>query len=654
MIVFAVIAAAIFITGRALTAVLWRRLDGDRAWDETTPCERAFAGAILGLALWLAVDWLLALTHTLTRTWLIGAAGVFVVTAAIVVVRTPIRRPRLDALSIAVLVPVALWLVFILWRGSVVPTDNHDALSYHLPKAVFMSQAHGWTQVVTGDARMVTLPINYEMLLADVLLLAGNDHLTEWIGTISYVVFLLGVGAVAERWWGRGRHTIAAVLLAAAAPVLLLHSGTDKNDLLLGVFAVGALLFGARWYARGGRMPWLLLIVTLAVGAGTKPNEAAILIGLAPFLLLRIVRLLRERKLTALDVALTVAVAAAAFILGGGMQYVFNVLHQQGAPLPLQVGSRKFGQTKPTEYGDWLNLLEFPLLLLIVPFSRHPEVWVPWRHDSWFWPRYEIYFSTFGVLMSLAVGALPLCVYRYRKDADAPTRAERMVFCAAAAIAFAVIVPVRFRPLGFFGTFTRYVVFVIPAIVGWTIAPRMRELWNRAEAKPAAVAAMIAFAAFFSLTAFDVARNDAFSPFKYAVDMARHPDQRRIFFNTDRAGLIVDRLAGPYDTIAVDASFDTWLYPAMGRDRTRRLEFIGPGPGPVVIPDDAQWVIVDRSWNAVWGNPHLTDLGKFWRWVTKGKPLPEDVRVLNALRRDPRFVEIYYHRSNQAVFRRRR
>ena len=654
MIGFAVIAAAIFITGWGLTAVLWRRLDGDRAWDETTPCERAFAGAILGLALWLAVDWVLALTHTLTRMGLIGAAAGFIVTAAIAVVRTRIRRPRLDALSIAVLVPVALWLAFILWRGSVLPTNNHDALSYHLPKAVFLADAHGWTQVVTGDPRMTTLPINYELLLADVLLLAGNDHLTEWIGTICYVVFLLGVGAVAERWWGRGRHIVAAVLLAAAAPVLLLHSGADKNDLLLGVFAVGALLFGARWYARGGRMPSLFLIVTLALGAGTKPNQAVILIGLAPFLLLRVVRLLRERKLTALDVALTGAVAAAAFILGGGMQYVFNFFHQQGAPLPVQFGSHKFGQTAPTEYGDWSNLLEFPLLLLLVPFCRSIEVWVPWRHDFWFWPHYEIYFSHFGPLMTIAACALPFCVYRYRKDADASTRAERMVFCAAAAIAFAVFVPVKFRPFGFFASFTRYIVFVIPAIAGWTIAPRMRELRNGAETKPAAVTAMIALSVFFSLTAFDVAVHDSFSPLKYAIDMARHPDKRQVWFNTDRAGLILDRMAGPYDTVAVDASFDTWLYPIMGKDRTRRIEFIAPGPGPVVIPDDAQWVLIDRSWNTVWGNPHLTDGGKFWRWSVRGKPLPEEVRVLNALRRDPRFVLVYEYRTNQAVFRRRR
>lgn len=646
MIGFAVIAAAIFITGWALASVLWRRLDGDQAWDETTPCERAFAGAMLGLALWLAVNWILALSHTFTRPSLIGAAAGFILAAAVAVLRMGIRRPRLDVFLLVVLVPVALWLAFILWRGTVLPPDSHDVLAYHLPKAVFMVRAQGWTEVVTGDPRMV-LPVNYELLLADLLLLAGNDHLTEWIGTISYVLFLIGTAAVVERWWGRGRHTAAAVLLAAAVPVLLLHSGADKNDLLVGDFAVGALLFGARWYARGGRMPWLLLIVTLAIGAGTKPHQAAILAGLAPFLLIRIVRLLRDRNLTVGDIALTCAVAAAAFLLGGGWQYAFNVLHQQGAPLPMQLGSHRFGQAMPIEYGDWSNLLEFPLMLLIAPFSYPAGVWVPWRRDFWFWPRYEIYFSNFGALMTVAVCALPLCVYRYRKNADAPTRTERMVFCTAATIALAILLPVRFRPLGLFAGFTRYVVFVIPAIVGWTIAPRVREL-----TKPMAVAAMIALAAYFSLTAFDVAVHDNFSPFKYAVDMARHPDKRLIWFNSLRAGIAVDRLAGPNDTIAVDSAFDTWLYPAMGKDRTRRLEFIAPGPGPVVIPDDARWVIVDRSWHAVWGNPHLTDMGKFWRWSNRGKPLPEDVRVLNALLHDPRFVLVYYHWSNQAVFRR--
>jgi hypothetical protein len=56
----------------------------------------------------------------------------------------------------------------------------------------------------------------------------------------------------------------------------------------------------------------------------------------------------------------------------------------------------------------------------------------------------------------------------------------------------------------------------------------------------------------------------------------------------------------------------------------------------------------------VWGNPEFTDFGGFWRYRGKGGATEQDLRVLKALRPDPRFELVYYNSSlNQAVFHRR-
>src|SRR3954467_7710310 len=90
--------------------------------------------------------------------------------------------------------------------------------------------------------------------------------------------------AFGGRWWRAGRGAIAACILAVAAtPLFLLHSGADKNDLMTAFFCGATLLWGARWFARGGRMPLLLAILSLALAAGTKQYGAAIGVGLAPF-----------------------------------------------------------------------------------------------------------------------------------------------------------------------------------------------------------------------------------------------------------------------------------------------------------------------------------------------------------------------------------
>src|SRR5207248_4515629 len=130
-------------------------------------------------------------------------------------------------------------------------------------------------------------PANYELLLSDVLMLTGTDHITEWISTFFYIGFLLATGAAVQRWFGRGLHVVAAVMVTAATPVLLLHSGADKNDLMTCFFAIAALMWGARWCVHGGRMPWLLTIASLVLAGGTKPHAAAVLAGLAPFMIVR-------------------------------------------------------------------------------------------------------------------------------------------------------------------------------------------------------------------------------------------------------------------------------------------------------------------------------------------------------------------------------
>jgi len=649
---FALLAAAIYAVGDLLLRVLWRRIDGDESFAETAPLERASYAFLLGISLWLAVNWALALTGTFTRATILTAAIAFIVAAAAIAyreLRGVTVHPSAWALA---LIPIGLWVVFILWRGSVVPPDSHDVMAYHLPKAVFIINAHGYHYFAAPDARISDFPANYELLLADVLLLAKSDRLTEWIGTISYILFLIVSGAVAERWWGRGVHVLACVVAVAMAPVLLLHSGADKNDLLTCFFAVIALLAGARWYARGGAMPWLLLIVSLAVGAGTKPHQAAILIGLAPFLIARIVTLLRERRIGAKAIAFTVAVSVIAFVLGGCIAYAFNVLHNRGAPIPMQVGSMGVGKATPVEYGDWANLWRFPFLLLEAPFASPTSVYLPWIGQWWFWPRYEIYFSNFGALFTILTLAIPLCVIRYRNAADPIIRRERLVYCTAAAIAFFLILPIKFRPLGFFGGFPRYVAFIVPAVVAWTLAPLFRELASRQRPRAAALV-MAALAVAFVIQAVEIGINDAFTPIDYALYCWRNPDAWPLTgMSARRACLVVDRVAGPDDVVAVDGSFDTWIYPAMGRQQSRPIEFVRHAGNRLMIPGNAKWLMVDQTWHVLWGNvPDLGHLNQAWQ----GTPTPEERATIDALLHDPAHWDLvyYYPRMNQAVFHRR-
>jgi len=644
MIGFVAVAASVLLAGYGVASWLWKRFGA----EEEAPFERATSAVVIGTALWIAANWILAITHLLTFTSLTIVTAAFAAGAAATLY---LRRftIHLTKKSLAIL-PVVVWIVFILWRGAILPPLSHDALAYHLPKAVMIMQAHGYETFRVADQRIVTLPANYELLLADVLILSGTDRLTEWLGTIAYIAMLILTGAFAERWWRADRAAIAASILAVAAtPLLLLHSGADKNDLMTAFFCGATLLWGARWCARGGRMSLFLAIASAALAIGTKPNGAAVAVCLAPFALMRIVREWRSTKFR--DVASMLIGGGLAFLLLGGASYIFAA-SSHVSPIGVQLGQRSGAGAESVTYGDWQNLWQVPYLALAEPFSRNDfAVWVPWRHEGWFWPRYEIYFSSAGPLFTVLVLLLPIAVIKLRRRGESATATERNVASMCAALASIIVLPTAMRPLGFFaGAFIRYCAFVIPIVVCWTVVPAYLYL-SAPERRRLAIIATAGLALFFVVEAADNAINDNFAPLDYALAMRSDPTSRMPYFDKRRAANIVDRVAGPADTIAIDGAFGAWVYPAYGPQLTRSIVYLNRESTPDSIPIRARWVIVDRSWNVTWSNPRFTDMGKFWRYIGHGSPSADDVRLLNLLLHDARFRLIYYEpRMNQAVF----
>jgi hypothetical protein len=512
-----------------------------------------------------------------------------------------------------------------------------------------MMRAHGFEHFVAPDLRIGTLPANYEMLLADVMILTGSDALTEWIGTATFLLFLVAAAAVARRWMAGTAGTIATVLVTASAPVVLLHSAADKNDLLIAFLGLAALLFGARWCVHGGRTSAAIAITAAILGVGTKPNAAAIAAGLLPFALWHIVRVVRERRLGVQDVVLTVAFVAGVFLLCGGWSYISN---WTAAPSPGVSSAR--GQLVPAMapmvYGDWFNWWQVPWLLLTIPFSRTVNgVWAPWAHEYWFWPHYELYWSHYGYAFTIGVLLLPVVLWRYRSLPN-ERRAERRIATAAGVLAVAIMLPVASRPIGLYGTYPRYMLAALPLLFAWTFAPLADELWQRRRA--AALSVLGVLTAGFVYAAALCAERDSFAPLEFVVWAARNPGTRMIPFMNGRAGSVVDRRAGAHDTIAVEGAFETWVYPAYGAALSRPVVFLPREATPADIPAAADWVMIDRSWNTIWPDT-MRDMGDGWKQLAHGKASAPELRLFELLRLDPRFRLVYRNeRFNQAVFRR--
>ncbi len=311
------------------------------------------------------------------------------------------------------------------------------------------------------------------------------------------------------------------------------------------------------------------------------------------------------------------AAGVAAAIPLGVWPYVVNLATFHKLALPPQ-------QPGAGDYGDWSNIWQYTAMVVIHPFGDPNFVWNPFRGGMWWWPSNDVWMSHFGAIFSVLIVAVAPCVVVFRKRG---ARVERSVASLAAAAIYVLVLPLHGLPIGFFSTYARYVVFVLPVVAAWTVSPLSIVLERHLGKARALALVAVALVADVGTTKsfFDFGVHDAYAPIEYVGMMMDHPESRTPFIRQNRAASAFDSFAGPNETVAFDLGFDTWVYPAYGAAFTRHVEFLKPTSGEVAIPDDAGWVIVDRTWNIFFGHPDFVDMSKAYL-LGQGKPTDDDLQ----------------------------
>ncbi|HEV8269095.1 MAG TPA: hypothetical protein VGR00_12710, partial [Thermoanaerobaculia bacterium] len=149
--------AAAFVAGVGLSRLFWSL---EPRAEAPGPFERALSVGLLSISAWVASNWALALTSNLTAGGLVVSGVAMAGIGSVLVARfrtsptdvrsnedSPGRReggPAAAAVLGLALAPVVLWLLYILWRGWILPVLSEDGLIYHLPKAVNLMRAKGF------------------------------------------------------------------------------------------------------------------------------------------------------------------------------------------------------------------------------------------------------------------------------------------------------------------------------------------------------------------------------------------------------------------------------------------------------------------------------------------------------------------------------
>ena len=635
--------------GHGLSELFWHsRATAPLSWQ-----ERVTSSATTASALILAVTWSLALAGRLTLAWLLGSCAVALIAALLVPRRStpaeerpPASDPTIRTTILAIVfAPLAFWLAFLLFRGYVTPVLSHDALVYHLPRAAMFAKTAGYHDFHFPDDRVDALPANYELLLADIIIMGHGDTVTEWLSTLCFALLLIAAAAMAKRWWGGGRHVYAVVLTLCTAPLLLLQAGAVKNDLMVGYYVVAALLFTGRWLTSRELPSAVLAVIACTASIGTKPSALMIALALAPILIAGAIRARREQRFGIRQITALVLVAAASIALLGGFFYLHIFAHRQGSTAQ---GAANVAMQKG--YGEWNYVWQVPAFMFLAPFSSDDKsAPAPWAHGTWWSPRWDVHDSNFGAVISILFLMLPWVMWKGRGSPEPLLAAERTPLIIAAFLAVAATLPRRLAIYGAVSGYPRYFLFIAVVIVCAVIPPfyKLLERSTRPVLMTIGVLALTAMA--FVDAAAGVVLYDTFTPLGRVLWAARHDGSRGVVLYTRRGPAVLDALAGPTDSVDVYCTWDAWIYPAMGPTYQRDLHFIH---GLAEIRPQAQWVLVDAQLN--WGNPNFTNIADWNRYMGHGGPQPVETAFIQAMGGDPRFEPVYVDLHGvQAVFHRR-
>ena len=640
----------------------WRIASRMADWEPKPPTggERLIWTGVLGLALWLASGWVLALAGRFRAGALLTCSLAVLVATLVATRKGPSRlaplkgtgggtpRGQIAAGPLLPFVFVGLWVVYSVAALAVTPVSNHDALSYHFPKAVRLALSGTFALYPSQDLRVTYFPGNYEMLAATFLTFLHSDTWTGLITSASLLLFVATGFALFKRVWNDATTAALGMAMIVGSPVLLLHATAHKNDLLMAAVTLNALLWLGRFAVHGGAGSAVVGVVCVALAVGTKFHGLFLVLA-SSVLLWRAWRGGVWRPAPRQAVMLVLGTAALVMLLGGA-QYVAN-LAETGRPLGIeQVPTANAMNT--VAFPAYWQVPRFFWMFLAAPLLTDGQYFmVPWSTEKWFWPAYELYFSHYGVHVSVLILLLPFGVRWTRRELDTKARSELAGVSIASLLLVVLNALIGIRPYGGFAFIPRFLFFALPILLVWTWCPWVMQFKRLHPSSWVPLAASLLIPIAYSGV---TVVKDGFTPFRHVKQMWLHPEQRREVFHTLwRASSVVDRLAPSDATVAIDAGYDGWTYPAFGAGLSRKVEVLVNPPDGYVPGPEVDWIAVDYAFSIIWGHPDFQSMNLAERFIDRGRLTERQMRVFRSVSRNEDFKLVYYLPARfQAVFQR--
>jgi hypothetical protein len=234
------------------------------------------------------------------------------------------REPALACVSVVVAGAVAYSVALGLFR----PSNDQDALAYHLARAAFWAQQHAVAFIPGArDVRLDSFAPNGEIAMAFTMVTSGSGRYAPLVQLFAALGGAVAICGIARRLGFSVRESVFAGLLFVTLPVVAMQMSTGLNDLV-----VAALVVTTAFFLLGGTgVDVVFGALSTALLVGTKLTGLLALPGLA------LVALVARRQRT-----LVVLGVGALAVLVGAYWYVYA--HFAPGEAPGRISDARGGQ----------------------------------------------------------------------------------------------------------------------------------------------------------------------------------------------------------------------------------------------------------------------------------------------------------------------
>jgi len=208
---------------------------------------------------------------------------------------TNIRRSH--PLEKAVMALLVILVSMTAVQGVIYPVNNHDSLTYHMPRIVSWINQESVEHYRTSIYRQLYQPPFSEFFNLHVILLLGGDMLCNSLQLFFLLSCVVAVAALLDQIGIAGHLKLVSAALVLTIPIALLQSSNNKSDIILAFFVLTAFIHSLTCIKNGRRGDYLLLGLSFGLAMltkGTSPIYLAPLIPTLAFTALR--RVVREKS----------------------------------------------------------------------------------------------------------------------------------------------------------------------------------------------------------------------------------------------------------------------------------------------------------------------------------------------------------------------